>query len=101
MPPQGEWRFNRADAAIQCDAMNVTIRKYDATEEGGTADGRKYHTERHHLHNAVIGFVISEGPREPGDKINLEDKRYLSECLTLDHIPHIPVQFSKLVALSP
>ena len=48
--------------AVQCDAMNVTIRKYDATQEDGTADGRKYHTERHHLHNAVIGFVIPEGP---------------------------------------
>ena len=26
--------------AVKCDAMNVTIRKYDATEEDGTADGR-------------------------------------------------------------
>ena len=75
--------------AVQCDAMNVTIRKYDAPEEDGTADGRKYHTERHHLHNAVIGFVIPEGPREPGDKINLEHKRYLSEYLTPDNLPHI------------
>ena len=47
-----------------------------AIEEDGTADERKYHTERHHLHNAVIGFVIPEGPRELGDKINLEHKRW-------------------------
>ena len=69
--------------------MNVTIRKYDATEEDGTAGGRKYHTEPHHLHNAVIGFVIPEGPREPGDRINLEHKRYLSGYLTPDNLPQI------------
>ena len=60
---------------VQCDAMDVTIRKYDATKEDGTADGQKYHTKRHHLHNSVISFVIPEGPRELGDKINLEHKR--------------------------
>ena len=74
--------------AVQCDAMNITIQKYDATEKDGTADGRKCHTERNHLHNAVIGFVIPEGPRELGGKINLEHKRYLSEYLTPGNLPH-------------
>lgn len=76
---------------VQCDAMNVTIRKYDAMEEDadpdGITDGRKYHTERHHLHNAVTGFVIPEGPRDPGDAIRLEEKRYVSEYLIPDNLP--------------
>ena len=72
---------------VQCDAMNVTIRKYDAMDRGEIADGRKYHTERHHLHNAVTGFVIPDGPREPGDKIDLEGKRYISEYFFPDTLP--------------
>jgi hypothetical protein len=72
---------------VQCDAMNVTIRKYDAMEIGKITDGRKYHTERHHLHNAVIGFVLPDGPREPGDKIDLKGKRYISEYFFPDALP--------------
>ena len=37
----------------------------------------------------MIGFVIPEGPRGPGDKINLDHKRYLSEYLKLGNLPHI------------
>ncbi len=86
---------------VQCDAMNVTIRKYDAMEEDGIADGRKYHTERHHLHNAVIGFVIPEGARDPGDTIRLEGKRYVSEYLTPDNLPHTARAFLQADGLKP
>ena len=72
---------------VQCDAMNVTIRKYEAMETGEIADGRTYHTERHHLHNAVTGFVIPDGPRKAGDQIDLEGKRYVSEYFFPDTLP--------------
>jgi len=74
---------------VQCDAMNVTIRKYEAMETGEITDGRKYHTERHHLHNAVTGFVRPDGPREPGDKIDLKGKRYISEYFFPDSLPEM------------
>ena len=86
---------------VQCDAMNVTIRKYDPMETGEVADGRKYHTERHHLHNAVTGFVIPEGPREPGDKINLEHKRYASEYFSPDTLPEITRAYLEAEGLKP
>ena len=86
---------------VQCDAMSVSIRKYDATGEEGIADGRKYHTERHHLHNAVIGFVTPEGPRQPGDTIRLEEKRYVSEYLTPDNLPRTARAFLQAGGLKP
>ena len=86
---------------VQCDAMNVTIRKYDAMEIGEITDGRKYHTERHHLHNAVTGFVIPDGPREPGDKIDLEGKRYISEYFFPDALPGIARSSLEAEGLKP
>ena len=49
----------------------------------------------------MIGFVIPEGPREPGDRINLEHKRYLSEYLTPGNLPHIAPAVLETGGLKP
>lgn len=63
---------------LQYDPMTVTIREYEGDPEKGTR-GRKYHTERHQLHNVVLGVLPLEGPREAGERIDLKDRRYFSE----------------------
>lgn len=86
---------------MQADAMTVTIRKY-ASEAGQTkVDGRKYHTERHQLHNGVVGFVGIDGPREPGDKIDLHGKRYFSEYFSPDDLPRTTCDYLRACGMQP
>jgi len=63
---------------LQYDPMTVTTREYEGDQEKGTR-GLKYHTERHQLHNIVIGSLPLEGPRKAGESIELKNRRYLSE----------------------
>jgi len=63
---------------LQYDLMTVTIRKYEGDPDKGTR-GRKYHTERHQLHNVVLGGLLLDGPRTAGEPIDLRERRYFSE----------------------
>jgi len=71
---------------VQVDAMSVRERVYHERRANGKVDRRKYHIERHQMHNAVVGFVVPNGPRKPGEEIELEGKRFFSEYRDLDKL---------------
>lgn len=91
----------KAVPVVQTDAMTVTIRKYQADESAEAVDRRKYHTERHQLHNAVVGFVMPDGPREAGEKIELHAKRYFSEYFAAERLPEAAREYLEACGLKP
>ena len=97
-PPEGTQRGTFP--VVQMDAMTVTTRHYaEPTEEN--PDGRRYQTERHQLHNAVVGFIAPEGPREAGDKIELDSKRYFSEYYKPNALPEYARTYLQACGVKP
>ena len=86
---------------VQMDAMSVTVRRYHDTTQHDKGSGLKYHTERHHVYNAVVGVLSPEGPREAGDKIDLEDRRFFSQYQGRDEVAQTVAQYVAAYGLVP
>ena len=91
----------QAIPVVQVDAMSLTSRYYQETQEDGKTTYVKYHTERHHMYNAVVGSVSPEGPREAGDKIDLEDRRFFSQYRGRDEVIRTVAQYQAAQGLEP
>jgi len=91
----------RAIPVVQVDAMSVTSRHYHETQEDGKTKHVKFHTERHHLYNAVVGFVTPEGAREAGDKIDLQHRRFFSHYRGRDELIRTVAQYLVAQGVKP
>lgn len=86
---------------VQMDAMSVTVRRYHDTTPHDKGSGLKYHTERHHVYNAVVGMLSPEGPREAGDKIDLQDRRFFSQYQGRDEVARTVAHYVAAYGLQP
>lgn len=86
---------------VQMDAMSVTERRYHETIKDGKQHRCKYHTERHHMDNAVVGFLNVEGPRQAGDEIDLQGKRFFSRYRGRDEVTHTAAQYLQACGIRP
>jgi hypothetical protein len=86
---------------VQMDAMSVTIRQYEPTLKDGQVTHTKYHTERHHVYNAVVGTLSPEGPRQAGDPIDLEDRRYFSQYQGRDEVAQTVAHYLAARGVAP
>jgi len=88
-------------AVVQIDAMKVAVREYEERTKNGKPNYQKYTVKWHELHNAVVGFHIPDGPREPNDRIELHERRYFSEYFVPDALPRATASYLKTCGLQP
>lgn len=72
---------------VQMDAMKVAVREYEARIRKGKKNYQKYQIVWRELQNLVLGFLALQGPRKPNDRVELRERRYLSEFYAPDSLP--------------
>ena len=86
---------------VQIDAMRLGVREYQPRIFNGKPDLRKYTVNFHELHNAFVGFLALEGPRQANEALQFHEVHYLSEYYRPAALPQAAADYVKACGVPP